>query len=83
MLSSCSFDNKTGIWENSDSNRTVEKEKTFKDFEKLYTKEKSFNKIIEPNKNLEINLDPIKSNKKWTDEYYNNLIILKILAIKI
>ena len=45
MLSSCSFDNKTGIWENS-SESTVEKEKTFKDFETLYTKTQSFNSIF-------------------------------------
>jgi len=71
MLSSCSFDNKTGIWENS-SETTVEKEKTFKDFENLYTKTQSFNSIVEIKDNLEINLDPVKSNLKWTDEYYNS-----------
>ena len=31
MLSSCSFDNKTGIWENS-SETAEEKDKTFKDY---------------------------------------------------
>ena len=46
MLSSCSFDNKTGIWKNS-SDSTVEKEKTFKDFETLYTKTQSFNSVVE------------------------------------
>ena len=71
MLSSCSFDNKTGIWENS-SESTVEKEKTFKDFETLYTKTQSFNSIVELKDNLEIDLDPVKSNLKWTDEYYNS-----------
>ena len=71
MLSSCSFDNKTGIWENS-SETAVEKDKTFKDFETLYTKTQSFNSIVELKDNLEIDLDPVKSNLKWTDEYYNS-----------
>ena len=71
MLSSCSFDNKTGIWENS-SESSVEKEKTFKDFETLYTKTQSFNSVVELKDNLKINLDPVKSNFKWTDEYYNS-----------
>ena len=60
MLSSCSFDNKTGIWENS-SETTLKKERTFKDFENLYTKTQSFNSIVEIKDNLEINLDPVKS----------------------
>ena len=65
----CSFDNKSGIWKNSD---TIDVKKTdrFKDFETLYTKEKSFNKIILPNKNLDLLLDPIIKTKKWSDEFY-------------
>ena len=46
ILSSCSFDNKTGIWENS-SVSNLKKEKRFKDFETLYTKTKSFNSIVD------------------------------------
>ena len=51
VSSHCSFDNKSGIWKNSD---TIDVKKTdrFKDFETLYTKEKSFNQTIAPNKNL-------------------------------
>jgi len=71
ILSSCSFDNKTGIWENS-SVSNLKKEKRFKDFETLYTKTKSFNSIVDLKDNLEINLDPIKSNLKWIDEYYDS-----------
>ena len=69
ISSHCSFDNKSGIWQN---NNTVDLKKTdrFKDFETLYTKEKSFNKIILPNKNLDLLLDPIKETKQWTDIFY-------------
>ena len=70
VLSSCSFDNKTGIWENSSESNS--KEEKFKDFETLYAQTKSFNSLIEPKNNLEIILDSIQSNLKWTDEYYNN-----------
>ena len=71
ILSSCSFDNKTGIWENS-TEANLKKEKKFKDFETLYTKTKSFNSIIRFNDNLKISLNPVKSNLKWTDEYYDS-----------
>ena len=75
ILSSCSFDNKSGIWKNS-AEVNLKKEERFKDFETLYTQTKSFNGIIEPKNNLEIILDSVQSNLKWTDEYYkdsNNL----------
>ena len=71
MLSSCSFDNKTGIWENSDEINSSKDDK-FKEFETIYTKTKSFNSIIQPENDLEIILDPVQLNLKWTDEYYRN-----------
>ena len=71
ILSSCSFDNKTGIWKNSNE-ANLKKEERFKDFETLYAKTKSFNALIDFNNNLEIILDPTKLNLKWTDEYYNS-----------
>ena len=69
ISSHCSFDSKSGIWKNSN---TVDLKKTdrFKDFETVYTKEKSFNKIVAPNKNLNLLLDPIKITKQWSDEFY-------------
>ena len=75
ILSNCSFDNKSGIWQNNNKVNS-EKDDKFKDFEKLYTETKSFESIIEPDNNLQINLDPVKSNLKWTDEFFedsNNL----------
>ena len=71
ILVSCSFDNKSGIWKN---NNQLSKEKdNLKEFQNLYTQSKSFNKIIEPKKKLNILLDPIISTSTWTDIYFNNL----------
>ena len=42
FLSHCSFDNKTGIWENSI--KTVKNTNEYKDFKNLYTREKLFKK---------------------------------------
>ena len=75
ILSSCSFDNKTGIWQNSNESN-LKKDQRFKDFETLHTETKSFNSIIEPENNLEVILDSVQLNLKWTDEHYkdsNNL----------
>ena len=71
LLPHCSFDNKTGIWKNNNT-ADFKKEDKFKDFKTLYSKKKTFDKIIMPSNNLEINLSPVKSNLKWLDEYYQN-----------
>ncbi len=69
LFSHCSFDNKTGIWENSGSTNT-KKTDIFKDFETLYTKEKTFNEILIPKNNLNLVLEPIKKTNTWQDEFY-------------
>ncbi len=71
LSSHCSFDTRSGIWQNSDP-VNKEQEKRFKDFETLYTEKKTFNKIIEPNKNLSLELGPISTNNQWSDEFYQN-----------
>ena len=77
ISSHCSFDNKTGIWNNTRQNEAdFKREKRFKDFETLYSKEKSFDKIIAPPIDLRISLDSVKTSNTWTDEFYqdtNNL----------
>ena len=71
ILSNCSFDDKTGIWKNS--NRIdIKTENRFKDFKTLYSKEKTFNSIIAPPKDLKVILDPSKTNIQWNDEFYQN-----------
>ena len=69
ILNNCSFDNKTGIWQN---NNTTITDIRFDDFETLYSKEQSFNKIITPKKNLDIPTSKTKINLKWVDEFYQN-----------
>ena len=81
ILSNCSFDNKSGIWQNNNKVNS-EKDDKFKDFEKLYTETKSFESIIEPDNNLQISLDPIKSNLKWTDEFFEDSNNLKNFSYK-
>ena len=71
FLSHCSFDNKTGIWKNSNEIDLIKKNR-FENFETLYAKQKSFNNIIPPKNDLQIILDPIKSNFEWPDEFYHN-----------
>ena len=71
LLSNCSFDNKTGIWQNANDTKSKKTNK-FKDFKKIKTKDKVFNDIINPDKKLKIILDPVKINLNWLDEYYQN-----------
>ena len=68
FFSNCSFDNKTGIWSNSNvSKKKVDK---YKDFKKLYSDKEFFNKLINPPNNFKILLTNIKKNNNWNDEFY-------------
>ncbi len=71
VITGCSFDNKSGIW-NSGRVKDVKKIERFKDFETLYSEEKSFNQIIFPKSDFIINLGSVISTSKWSDNYYNN-----------
>ena len=73
---SCSFDNKTGIWENE--NKVIQKKENnvFKDFEKITFSEEVFNKIITLDKKFKFDISEPYRNKSWTDTFYsknNNL----------
>ena len=75
FFSNCSFDNKTGIWKNS-NDISKKKENGLSDFKKIYTEQKLFSEIIFPKNNLQVKLDEIKENLTWNDEFYrgtNNL----------
>ncbi len=71
ILSHCSFDNKTGIWQNN--TKIAKKNERFKNFKTLSAQEKLFDKTIEPSQNLEISLRPVKKNLVWLNKNYNNL----------
>ena len=70
ILSSCSFDNKSGIW--TESHSVKKPEDKFKEFKNLYIVEKVFNKTVEPKNNLKILLSPIKNNIIWHEKNYSN-----------
>jgi outer membrane protein assembly factor BamB len=71
FLSSCSFDNKSGIWKNRED-INEKKIDLFENFEKLYTEEKNYDSIIIPNANISINLAPVQKTSEWNDEYYSS-----------
>lgn len=71
LFTSCSFDNKTGIWKN-ETKITKKDEDKFVNFENLYFKKKQFNKIIQPSKNQNISLKSPKTNLEWLDKFYKN-----------
>ena len=67
-LSSCSFDNKSGIWMNE--NRNLKKKDSTK-FETLVSSKEIFNKIIIHKKNLTFENLENKRNINWSDIFYN------------
>ena len=74
FLKSCSFDNKTGIWNSEQS--ISKKNDIYKEFKTFTLKEEQFNEIIPFNKNFNFKLSEVSSNINWNDPYYgqgNNL----------
>ena len=69
LLISCSFDNRSGIWKNINE-ADLDVDERFKDFESLYTQQKSFNEIKESSNNFEPKLEKVVENLKWRDEFY-------------
>ena len=80
LLQSCSFDNKTGIW-NNEKNLSKKENNIFKDFESLNTKNKIFDDIIPADSNFKFKITKAISNYEWKDVYYdqtNNFVNLSI-----
>ena len=78
IFQNCSFDNKTGIWENN--NIPKESNDLFKEFKKVSTSEDVFNEIIPFTKNYKFRSLPAKKNLSWKDIFFqnnNNLINFK------
>ena len=69
LLINCSFDDKTGIWENE--NQIIKKEnKLFSDFKKISSTKDKFNKIVNLDEKYEFSETiPIK-NQSWNDIYF-------------
>ncbi len=72
FLVGCSFDNKSGIWENDSSQTYKKQSELFGDFKKFSSTQSKFNKTVTLDKNFSFNkIAPIK-NKAWKDIFYNN-----------
>ena len=74
LLNHCSFDDKTGIWKNT--NFENETKKKFQEFEKISLSEQNFNEVIEADFGFNFETTKAISNNKWQDTFYsynNNL----------
>ncbi len=70
LFQSCSFDNKSGIWNNQNKKQTS-KNDVFKDFKTINSRNTSFDKEMPIDKNFKFILfDKIK-NEKWSDIFYD------------
>ena len=65
----CSFDNKSGIWDNS--NISDKENKLFKDFKEVSISSDQFNEIISIKDNYKFKLSPPIKNLEWKDFFYN------------
>ena len=72
LISSCSFDNKTGIWTNNKPEKEITDQR-FKDFKQLLVKDEEFYKIIKPSKELKIELESQVTTQNWNEEHFNGL----------
>ena len=69
LLTSCSFDNKTGIWKNE--NEDYEKNSNlFKDFKSISILKDNFNEIITLDSKTKIKISAPKNNLEWKDYFY-------------
>ena len=69
FLSSCSFDNKSGIWKNSNEISKKNNE-NFKDYKKLSKENEVFESIISYNKNNTFKISSAIVSNNWKDIYY-------------
>ena len=81
LILSCSFDNKSGIWNNENNPLNKNKnDKIFSEFKTLSSQNDTFNKIIPFDKSEAIFLSKTEKSNSWNDIYYdqtNNSINFK------
>ena len=72
IITSCSFDNRSGIWQDSQSINKKEKE-SLKEFKNINLSNRVFfNKTVAINKNYKFYLDKPNKNLEWSDFFYQN-----------
>jgi outer membrane protein assembly factor BamB len=70
FLTSCSFDNKSGIWIN-ENELSSNKEDLFKEFKKISSNRKIFNKTVPLTSNYNFDTPKIFNNLDWKDTFYS------------
>ena len=80
LILSCSFDNKSGIWDGANNTKNNEINQ-FKDFETLISSNKNFNEIITLNKNFKFQVNKAKEINNINKVIYNNFINTKNLSL--
>ena len=74
FLNSCSFDNKTGIWDGSEIRKKAKKEEEFLiDAKDSFTTESDQLKEFDSGVNLVSAISPAKIPNEWAEENFNNL----------
>ena len=76
FFNNCSFDNKTGIWKNENSEIFKKAKDPFGDFTKFTSSTKSFDKTVKLDQGIKINIFPAINNLEWKDIFFkknNNL----------
>ena len=76
LFNNCSFDNKTGIWENRNISISGKNNEIFKGFKTISISEKVYKKKLTLKKNLILDIPNPIINKSWQDIFYspnNNL----------
>ncbi len=72
FFTSCSFDNKSGIWQNENENsQKKDSKEVFSEFKTLNSADNNFKKIILLDKNFEFQLTKAIENENWTDIFFN------------
>ena len=72
FLSSCSFDNKTGIWKDSSDLEKIKKKHTKnKELKDVFVEDKIFDEEKEASPGTKIEIDYPFKTKNWTDIYFN------------
>ena len=71
FLLSCSFDNKSGIWDSENNPRQNLKKETFADFKTLSSNNRSFDKTIPIKDGNIVKFSPQIKNNSWNDIFYD------------
>ena len=76
IFSNCSFDDKSGIWENKKNIISKTKKNVFSDFKRISDTKETFNKTIILDNKFKFEISPPIENFQWQDIFYkknNNL----------